>query len=137
MTARLDLCKAKGFDSIDPDNVEGFLNKPGFPLTAADQLTFNRWLASEAHNRGLSIGLKNDLSQIPDLVKDFDWALNEQCFAYDECDLLLPFIQAGKAVFNVEYNKDTAFCAKANQWNFNSLLKNLNLDAWREPCRNP
>lgn len=135
MTARLDLCKSKGFDSVDPDNVEGYLNRPGFPLNASEQLTYNRWLASEAHNRGLSIGLKNDLSQIPDLVSSFDWALNEQCFAYNECTLLEPFTLAAKAVFNVEYTKDSTFCSQANQLGFNSLLKKLSLDAWREPCR--
>jgi len=47
--------------------------------------------------------MKNDLEQIPDLISYFDWELNEQCFQYNECDQLLPFIQAGKPVFNIEY----------------------------------
>ena len=33
----------------------------------------------------------------------FDWALNEQCFQYQECGLLTPFRNAGKAVMNIEY----------------------------------
>jgi len=36
----------------------------------------------------------------------FDWALNEECLSYDECDLLKPFLEAGKAVFHVEYVDD-------------------------------
>ena len=136
LQARMDLAVSKGCDGIEPDNIDGYLNNSGFPLTAADQLQFNRWLAARAHERGLSIGLKNDLDQISELVDDFDWALNEQCFHYDECDLLLPFIQKGKAVFGVEYTGDPVnFCPRANSRNFDWLKKNLKLDAWRQSCR--
>ena len=135
MEARMDSCQAKGFDGIEPDNVDGFLNDTGFPLTYDDQLRYNIWLAEAAHERGLSIGLKNDMEQIPDLLPYFDWALNEECFQYRECDTLLPFIEAGKAVFNVEYGLEAGeFCAKARELGFNSMRKNLDLDAWREPC---
>jgi uncharacterized protein (TIGR03437 family) len=138
MEARLDLCKSKGFDAVEPDNIDAYTNRSGFPLTGNDQLRFNRFLADAAHARGLSIGLKNDLDQIPQLVSYFDWALNEQCFQYKECDTLLPFVKAGKAVFNAEYKLEpSAFCAQANALNFNSLFKKLELDAWVVPCREP
>ena len=42
-------------------------------------MVYNRWLADQAHRRGLSVGLKNDLGQIPELLSQFDWAINEQC----------------------------------------------------------
>ncbi len=136
MRARLDLAVQKHCDGVEPDNVDGYTNDTGFPLTPADQLAYNRFLAAEAHARGLSIGLKNDLGQIPDLLPDFDWALNEECFSYDECDSLTPFVQAGKAVFGVEYELDTAdFCPQANALNFDFLKKHWELDAWREACR--
>ncbi|GAB4532542.1 MAG: endo alpha-1,4 polygalactosaminidase [Anaerolineales bacterium] len=136
MRARLDLAVNKHCDGVEPDNVDGYTNDTGFPLTAADQLTYNRFLASEAHARGLSIGLKNDLDQIPDLLPDFDWALNEECFTYGECSLLTPFVQAGKAVFGVEYDLNTAaFCPQANALNFDFLKKHWELDAWRVACR--
>jgi hypothetical protein len=136
MTARMDMCKAKGFDAIEPDNIDGYANKTGFPLTAQDQIVYNTFLANAAHQRGLSIGLKNDLDQVQQLLPLFDWALNEQCFQYHECNTLVPFIQAGKAVFNVEYNLDTSqFCPQADSMNFNSLKKHLALDAYRVACR--
>lgn len=136
LEARMDMCKAKGFDGVDPDNIDGYTNNTGFPLTYQHQLTYNIFLANAAHNRGLGIGLKNDLNQINDLVAYFDWQVNEQCFYYDECHLLMAFIHAGKPVFNIEYELNTAqFCAQANTNNFNSLKKNLNLDAYREACR--
>ncbi|HCU24664.1 MAG TPA: endo alpha-1,4 polygalactosaminidase [Deltaproteobacteria bacterium] len=136
MKARLDLAVAKGCDGVEPDNVDGYSNRSGFKLTYQDQLHYNKFLAAEAHARGLSVGLKNDVDQVKDLVAFFDWTLNEQCFEYRECDTLLPFIKAGKAVFNVEYKGNTNnFCPKANAMNFNSMKKHLDLDAWRVPCR--
>ncbi|HGG59812.1 MAG TPA: endo alpha-1,4 polygalactosaminidase [Gammaproteobacteria bacterium] len=136
MRARLDLAASKGCDGVEPDNVDGYANDTGFPLTRDDQLAYNRWTASEAHARGLSVGLKNALNLIPDLVADYDWALNEQCFQYDECDLLTPFVTAGKAVFGVEYQGSVeSFCPRANALNFDWLKKRLDLDAWRLSCR--
>jgi hypothetical protein len=139
MEARMDLAVQKGFDGVEPDNVDGYSNKTGFPLTYQDQLDYNIFLANAAHERGLSVALKNDIEQIVDLEPHFDWALNEQCFQYRECDWpnggLLNFINAGKAVMNVEYKLRTSkFCPQANAWNFNSMKKNLDLDAWMEPC---
>jgi hypothetical protein len=138
MGARLDRAVTRGCDGVEPDNVDGYANGSGFPLTAADQLDYNRFLAGAAHARGLSVGLKNDLAQIPDLVGDFDWALNEECFAYEECGELAPFITAGKAVFQVEYGKEAlaaTVCPDANGRNHDALIKNLDLDAWRISCR--
>lgn len=136
MEARLDLAVQKGCDGVEPDNIDGYTNNTNFPLTYNDQIAYNEFLAQAAHDRNLSIGLKNDLDQVNDLVDDFDWALNEQCFQYNECDTLLPFVQAGKAVFGVEYQGSTSsFCPQANAMNFDWMKKKLALDAWREPCR--
>jgi hypothetical protein len=133
--ARMDQCRSKGFDGIELDNVDGYSNDTGFPLTAADQLAFNRALASSAHARGLSVGLKNDLDQVPDLVGQFDWALNEQCFEFGECNALKPFVNAHKAVFNVEYNLATSsFCSQADAMGLSSMLKHTSLDAYRVAC---
>ncbi len=135
MSKRLDLCRQKGFDAVEPDNVDGYANDSGFPLTAVEQLTFNRAIARLAHDRGLAVGLKNDLDQIPELVSAFDFAVNEQCAQYSECDALTPFIAARKAAFTVEYSGSTAtFCPRARQLRLSTMLKHLSLDAWREPC---
>ena len=103
MRARFDQCKAKGFDGIEPDNIDGYTNDTGFPLTYEDQLAYNIWLANEAHARGLSIGMKNDGGQAADLLPYFDWALTEDCFDQGWCEELIPFIEAGKPVFAAEY----------------------------------
>lgn len=138
MTARLDLCAEKGFDGVDPDNLDGYLNATGFDLTADDQLAYNTWLATEAHQRGLGIGLKNDAEQASALVTYFDWATTESCFAEGWCDLLTPFIENGKPVFAIEYTENSItlddFCIQAAELSIDAILKNLQLDAWREAC---
>jgi hypothetical protein len=137
---RLDHAVARGCDGVEPDNVDAFANDSGFALTAADQLAFNRFLAAEAHARGLSIGLKNDVEQAGELVADFDWALVEECERYDECDALAPFVRANKAVFHVEYGDAVVadrVCPAAIARNFDTLIKRIDLDAGRIACREP
>jgi len=143
MRARLDLAASKGCDGVEPDNVDGYANKSGFPLTAATQLEYNRFLASEAHNRKLAIALKNDVSQLSELVGDFDFAVNEECHAYNECDGYQSFILNGKPVFNAEYASSyatdvsarQALCADARARNFHTLVLPLALnDSFRYSC---
>jgi hypothetical protein len=136
MRHRVAMCARKGFDAVEFDNVDGYQNATGFPLTSRDQFRFDVFLANAAHRRGLSALLKNDLGQITKLLPYFDAALNEQCFQFKECGALAAFIDAGKPVFQVEYKLATStFCPKANTRNFNSQRKRLALDAWRAPCR--
>ncbi|MBT2470092.1 endo alpha-1,4 polygalactosaminidase [Streptomyces sp. ISL-66] len=136
MAARIDMCRDKGFDAVEPDNMDAYRNKSGFPLTADDQLKYNRLIAKLAHDRGLSVGLKNDLDQIPELVGEFDFAVNEQCMQYDECDRVAPFVKAGKAVFHVEYEKPIGqWCPRAREAKLSSLQKKYELGVWRQVCR--
>ncbi|MFE6774909.1 endo alpha-1,4 polygalactosaminidase [Streptomyces sp. NPDC057702] len=135
MAKRMDMCRDKGFDAVEPDLMDAYRNRTGFPLTAAHQLAYNRGLAKLAHDRGLAVGLKNDLDQIPELVGDFEFAVNEECAEFGECDKLTPFIEADKAVFHVEYTLPTKkFCATAKDLGLSSMRKRLELDPWRDPC---
>jgi hypothetical protein len=135
LRARLRTCRAKGFDAVDPDNVSGYAEPTGFRLTAADQLRFNRALARAAHELGLAVALKNDLAQAPALVRDFDFAVVEQCFQYDECGRVLPFVRARKAVFAIEYDVPRSrFCSRARELGIVAIRKRLDLRAWRQAC---
>jgi hypothetical protein len=135
MRARFALCARKGFDGVEADNVDGYENPTGFPLTGPQQLAYNEWLARTAHAFHLSIALKNDVDQTRQLEPYFDYALDEQCFQYTECGKLRPFVAHHKAVFEVEYQLPTSrFCAQANRDGFMSMRKDLNLDAKRQAC---
>jgi hypothetical protein len=137
MEARVQKCRQAGFDGVEWDNVDGFSNRTGFPLTANDQLAYDASLANLAHSYGLTVALKNDVEQLPDLAPYVDYAVNEQCQQYNECDgYTTYFINAGKAVFQVEYKLSQAkFCAKANAGNRNAITKTFDLfDTPWTPC---
>ena len=105
MRARLDLAKSAGCDAVEPDNVDGYDNdETQKQISKAQQLSYNRWLAGEAHDRSLSVGLKNATALLGDLKDDFDFAVNEQCYAYSECSgYTSTFLAQNKPVFNQEY----------------------------------
>lgn len=136
---RIAMCDRKGFDAVEPDNVAGWEpeNETGFEITRGEQLRFNRWIARRVHARGMAVALKNDGRQAAELVGGFDFAVVEECFQYDECGLYRPFIDAGKAVFEAEYElAPSEFCAAAAALRFSSIRKSYDLFAkpWI-PCR--
>jgi hypothetical protein len=143
MRDRIALAAERGCDGVEADDVDVANNDTGFAITRDAQRTFIRTLAHEAHARGLAYGLKNALEDVEALLDDVDFAVNEQCFEYEECDKLTPLVRAGKAVFQVEYPRGDetleeharTFCSKANRLDFDSLAKRMDLDAARVACR--
>jgi hypothetical protein len=111
MQARFQMCREKGFDAVEPDNIEAFSNKSGFPITAQQQLTYNEWVAEEVHSLGMAVLQKNDGEQSTEQQPYFDGALSEQCNQYRECANFEPYLAAGKPVLNAEYQQQNAkFC---------------------------
>jgi len=145
MRARLDLAVKKGCDGVEPDNMDGYTNNTGFNLSADEQLAYNKFIANEARKRGLSVGLKNDIDQITELEPYFDFAVNEQCHEFKECDKMKPFIDANKPVFNAEYaqkyvdnhnGERDKMCSDANKLLFQTLVLPLDLDdTFRYSCQ--
>lgn len=136
LAARLDDCASKDFDAVEPDNLDGYTNDTGFPLTAADQLQFNRHIAALAHARGLAVALKNDTDQVTDLVTDFDFAIVEECVRYQECNRYQPFINASKPVFAAEYETELhTMCTTTTTLHLNAIRKPAELTTPRETCQ--
>jgi endo-alpha-1,4-polygalactosaminidase (GH114 family) len=149
LRARTDRVAATGFDGIEYDIMDTFaqgVRWTGFEVDAETQLEYNTALAEMAHADGLSAALKNDGSQIAELLPYFDYAINEQCFQYDECagggypkPAWRAFIDAGKPVFEAEYRLDpTEFCPRATRWGFSSIVKALDYSLFAlpwTPCR--
>jgi hypothetical protein len=135
--ARVAKCEKAGFDAVDFDNVDGYANTTGFPLTGAEQLRFDKAIARLAHHRGMSVGLKNDLDQLGALRASFDFAVNEQCFAFGECGLYDGWVKARKPVVQIEYSGDTkAICLAANAQGRDAMIKALALrDKPYLPCK--
>lgn len=150
LEAKMDMCKAKGFDAIEFDNVDGWqtANKTGLNITAEDEIAFIAYLANAAHARGMTMAHKSNVEQVPAVLPYVDFAVVEECFAYKECTRADAntdgqygyddFINAGKPVFEVEYKKYSPtnnVCAKANALGFSTLYKKVALDSYRVACQ--
>lgn len=159
MQARMDMCRSKGFDAVEPDEIDGWENDSGFPLTYADQLDYNRHLFQWAHDRGLAILQKGDIIQTQNLVDPIDSnlplgyadaTLNEECYRYKECTDpwnpitgrnqvgLQAYTQRGRAVWIAEYTTTatTRMCSDAPSHHWNGARYKLGLPdkAGRQPC---
>src|SRR5262245_35456088 len=106
ISARLDRCVAHHFDGVEMDVVDAWSNRTGLTITPDTQLLFNTALANLAHSKCLTVALKNDVEQVPDLAPYFDYAINEQCEQYNECGNYTTYFTnatPAKAAFQVEY----------------------------------
>ena len=142
LRARLDMIKNKGFDGVEPDNLDGYEAKSGFDMQAAHAVAFCRWLSVQAHERGLSIGQKNVPELTPYLIDYFDWALTEDAYAQSWIQELLPYVDQDKAVFAAEYTdeiKEADFlsnvCPKADKDRISAVLKTRDLTSWGRRCK--
>ncbi|KAM0333981.1 hypothetical protein ACHAQA_000999 [Verticillium albo-atrum] len=151
MERRVRLAAEKGCDGIDPDNVDGYQNRNGLGLKTTDSVDFVTFLAYEARRHGLAMGLKNGGDIIKDVLPVIDFSVNEECAAYDECDVFQAVTDAGKPVFHIEYpdvkktgrggaevkvkSQDAREACKAKgAGRFSTVIKKLDLDGWVQYC---
>jgi hypothetical protein len=136
MAARLDVCQKKGFDAVEPDNMDVFETTSGFPLTEADGIDYARWLADQCHRRGMAIVQKNASSITADIRPSYDGALTEDCYAGGWCSDMQAYVDNDQPVFMCEY--DTSVFAAACAWGvprrYSPILKELDLGAWVQFC---
>jgi glycosyl hydrolase family 114 len=133
MLARFDVCQQKGFDAIEPDNMDVFElgADSGFPLTEQDGVDYALFLATAAHERGLGIGQKNAASISAAIESEYQWALTESCYSDgDWCADVSRYAQHDKPVFMCEYEAGSfdAACSKWQKQKYSPILKSLDLD---------
>jgi hypothetical protein len=134
--SRFAMCRQKGFDAVEPDNMDGYTNRTGFPLKASDQLAFNEWVASDVHSLDLAVFQKNDTDQASTLQPYFDGIIDEQCNQYSECNTLQPYLSAGKPALNAEYKSFS--CPADNLAGIMGAQLSVNLDGSNyKPCWGP
>jgi hypothetical protein len=122
-------------------------NSNGLGLKAQDSIDFIKFLSAEARKYGLAIGLKNSASIIGEALPYVDFAVNEQCAAYKECNLFAAFTAANKPVFQIEYpnigsngaassdrKKACALAAGVGSDRFSTVIKEYSLDGWVQYC---
>ncbi len=69
---------------------------------------------------------------IPELADEIDFAVNEQCQQYEECDTYAPLIALDKPVFNIEYEQNTC---DGQPDGVSTVLADLMLDGTTTSCR--
>ena len=130
---RLDMCKAKGFDALEPDNLQNDENIMSGQITTQAQLDFNGWIANLAHEKGLAVLQKNGPDKILQtttagvrMVDAFDGILDEECQKFSECDALSEYSKRGKIALDVEYAQSlTLDCAAMVSRGIVALKKDL------------
>eukprot|EP00121_Abeoforma_whisleri_P015996 Awhi_evm1s14704 len=133
MGDRFEMCAKKGCDSIEADNVDCYQTDCISGVSDSEkkkaQITYGKWQSQKAHGLGMSIGLKNSLDLIDDLINDYDYAVNEQCVQYSECRHYEAFHKANKAVFGTEYGeKDSEIKSEAKEYGM--MSKNEKNGKW-------
>jgi len=135
LRARLDACARKGFDAVEPDWLNAYEEDTGFPITRADCIRFARWVAKEAHRRGLSVAQKNAPGLVTSIAASFDFAITEDCAMYDECAAYRPYVARGRAVLDAEYAlAPSVFCRTTQKLGVSAIRKRQALGAWRRTC---
>ncbi|MCX4234823.1 endo alpha-1,4 polygalactosaminidase [Streptomyces ortus] len=84
VNAWIDTCADKGFDAVEPDNLDSFTRTN--LISESNAKAFVKLLADHAHDKGLAIGQKNT----PQLstsrsATGLDFAVAEECGEWKEC----------------------------------------------------
>lgn len=125
---RIQVAADKGCHGVIFLHVDGYQQDTGFPITAQDQIAFNKWLAGEAHKLGMAAGMANAIELSKYLVDDFDFFVTARCRTYGNCNLASAWIDAGKPVFGVEYRifeSARTFCPEMNKLKFSWIQISL------------
>lgn len=142
LISRFTMIRQKGFDAIEPDNLDAYENETGFDISITDTKAFCTYLITLAHSMGLGIGQKNVSELTDDFSSSFDWALTEDAFDQGWQDDMLPYITKNKPVFVTEYtdkmtqaNFQSTVCPAAKTKKYSAVLKKRDLSKWSYFCQ--
>jgi hypothetical protein len=114
-------CAEAGFDAVEFDNLDSYTRSGGMPsgegsagesanreerptregkLTLEDNLALARLLSTGARDHGLAVAQKNTPEAADAASGVFDFAIAEDCGAFDECDA---YAGAFEVVLDIEY----------------------------------
>lgn len=106
-------CKAKGYQAVEPDNLDAHLRSTGL-ITFAQTKEYMKLVVPYVHDLGLAIAQKNtsdtghgyggiakDFVDTVSPAQGFDFAIAEECAAWGECASYTA--DHGDLVFQVEY----------------------------------
>lgn len=144
MLARIEACQAKGFDGVEFDDIDiynyqtlenGEVIRTGtnFGIQPEDSIRYFRWLASEAHARGLAVGLKNSPEILEDVIDLIDFMVIDGCYAGAWCHKAALPISMNKPVFMVDYTDSNLnfeqMCHVAALYGYSAIFRDRSLNA--------
>ncbi len=92
-------CARKGFDAVEPDNLDSWTRSRG-RLKQRHAISYAKRLVREAHRQGLAIAQKN-APQLSRKRLGFDLAVAEECEVYRECGSYTRYY--GTRLIEIEY----------------------------------
>ncbi len=94
-------CAESGYHAVEFDNLDTYTRSDGV-LRRDDALALAAQFVAAAHSAGLAAAQKNSVEDAPALrAAGFDFAITEECAAYEECSAITAVYGAG--VVDVEY----------------------------------
>ena len=135
----LEACSEKGFDGVELDNLDSWtrLQDTGetVPFGQDEAVAYAKLLTVRAHELGLAVARKNtpQLDRETSIeIAGFDFAIAEECGAFDECDVYRDVF--GAHVLVIEYSESGFDAACRNVGNSVSvILRDLDLVAVHTP----
>ncbi len=101
----IEVCAAKAFDAVEYDNLDSWTRLTGLPFGREESIAFAEIITDRAHALDMAVAQKNTsgLGAAVSLdVIGFDFAVVEECGAFDECDDVAAVF--GDAIVVIEYS---------------------------------
>jgi hypothetical protein len=133
--ARVDLCRAKGFEAVDADATSTYLARSGFPIGRGAQVAFDKHVIALVRGVPLAVAVRTPPALVDEIAPLTDFAVTRNCFARRVCTRFFDYIDQEKAVFDVETaGPATAFCGLARAYGFAAIRKDRALGAYTRAC---
>jgi hypothetical protein len=132
----IETCARKGFDAVEPDNLDSWTRFDGTPLAREvpfgkrQALAFARLIAHRAHALGLAVAQKNTAGLTRAQVRrvGFDFAIAEECGRYRECGAYRRVY--GNHVIAIEYRRrDFEYDCRTVGDRISVVLRDVNVTA--------
>ncbi len=112
MEPMIATCAAKGFEAIEPDNLDSWTRfddtpmEDRVPFGQAEAIAYAELIAGIGHRYGLAVAQKNTVELPAEVARDrigFDFAVAEECGRWDECQGYVDVY--GDNVIVIEYRR--------------------------------
>ncbi len=112
MEPMIATCAAKGFEAVEPDNLDSWTRFDDTPMEGqvpfdeADAIAYAELIADIGHRYGLAVAQKNTVELPAEVARErigFDFAVAEECGRWDECQGYVDVY--GDHVIVIEYRR--------------------------------